>query len=1578
MKNKRLISIALAISLGISNFITPISSFAQQESASYESGVSYEQMTQDFLNQSVQEQIEVGSDVQTYTISAQKSENYVYLSDIQYQDGSKAGWGNIQQNKNTDGGKISLIINGTRTYFEKGMGAHAASTIIYDISALSDEYTVLSAYMGVDYSKNGKSDGVNFSVFTADSLDGQWTQVGKTTDTLRPQDEAFYFEESIKGANYLKLVSSVVGSTASDHSVYGDLRLLKEGYDISSELYSGVKTLAQYDEEISQYTPQYNFDNNKLLVLQREFVNRVGYQNIQTACKYNENVKPALDWLLNDEESLHQFIEAGGYLSGSGLNVMNALGNLYAEHSEDLSNPVYKKMMLATAAAYCRTIKSFMVNYGGGYIASDPVRKYEEFKKLYDEGRFIRQEEFENYPMELVRAVMDSKAEDSEFAWVRDMIDAKFPDVNNTWRYNGYGYVSYVNTGYGNDAYYDQANKQKYNDKYYNFSDYGVGYGLSENGSKIYHMWMMMDAGGICWGISNFGMVVNEVQGVAAVNTYQPGHEAYLLYSKNSDGKGIWTIWNNVGNWHNSYTRWGSSIDTEARLPMQWGQMDFNRLNGGYNTTYILLAQDALNDYENYIDSMYWHLISNSYPAGSENQQKALEKSLECYNKNLDAVYGFIKSYKANQNTAQSQWMELAHLVIDRYTFFPGVMVDLLNLITPYITDDAAKAEINILKTQALNTAAKATPQQSLQNSACQNIAQNLLGDNAVELASFSFSGENANTIVLHPSYDEVNLAVRVSLDGGNTWLKFEEGDYTYSHKIKLTDQQIKSVTAQNDIVVGLIGTDATYTIDIKEGRAITNLQANDNENLLLGDNANLEYSLDGGLTWKDYESGLNSTTRFEGDVTVLCRYKAHDTYLLGVEKEFYFTQNTDPDTDKYLQLQYVTLTDYSSQQSTGTDHAAKNFIDGKNNTAWHTQFNKQNDGKYYTVKFSDVEYITKLTYLPAGQNGRLKSGQIYTSMDGENWTLAHTFENLANNTDLKTIQLQQPAQAKYLKIAATETYYNSIGEKNMYFSGKMLNFYTDTTMEYNPVVEIKYSTQEATKEAVTATLVLPEGFKAEQTEYVFTKNGRYTFVYTDVNGTQKTIEAVVSWIIKDEKQPHIEFSEEYWTNAEVTAVLENAESLGENIRVIAEYEDAEAVFPIVENPQESTENNAENNTENSTQSDIQLESENISQIQTANINSGSENGQTEQVLNSSSDSSKETLHSGSKADDTAQDTLNVLSENSNIISNDNISENNSDKSIINDIYVQLNKDKLILNDDNLNSDKNINILNDINIDKNSNINILNVNIGDQDNENGNINTAQTNKVIFKNNGWCVFRIYDGDVLVKEVKAEVNWIDKTKPADKEIIKVSETDKNTFTFNSDNVEIISVKGGVLENGQIKVDKNGEYLVTLKLKSTGYQFEYTVKVDWLTNTDNGNNSGNNGTDNGTNNGAGNSTNNTNSNTTNNNSNTNGNKNNTSNDKNNTSSDKNNSLNDDKNTSSEDENILNDENQQTDDNSQNNQDSKPENSLSQSAQDSETVSQNNSSVNKIAFTAIGIMAVLAALAFVFRGKIQDFLDK
>lgn len=1158
-KMNKVTSVLLAGTLTVSGFSGSLKVLANEQTTNEEeissiqteaqdlSGVSEEEMQDDFQNQKTTKTtiVDENQGISTNSLDEVDEDNYKYLSDLNYESSSKVGWGSIQKDKDVEGGIITLKVNGTKTTFKKGMGAHATSNLIYHISDLKNKgYTVLSTYAGVDYDKNGKSDGVSFHVWG--SVDGkEWTELDKT-ETLKPADDAKYFNIDVKAYEYIKLEARSEGSNASDHSVYGDLRLLKTDYDVASENYQGIQTVAQYDAQISKNSVEENMKNHKDLILKRELVNRIGYQAIQNVYKEKpEQLQKTLDWLLNDTENLQLFIEAGGYFSGSGENALNALVNLYTAYSDDMGNKTYKKMLLATAVAYSKNIRTFLVNYGGVATASDPVVKYKYFKQLYDEGLFVRKSEFDNYTMEIMRTVMDARINDEEISWLRNYIEKKYPALTslNVWqRYNGYGYAKYERPNWGRDDFYAEENKESWDQKY-DFSKYGISYGEKNR----YRLWMVMEQGAICWGLSGLGMVVNEVQGIPAIGTFQPGHEAYMLYKQNADGKGTWSISDNISGYKNSFTRWGNSTGIEHRLLLEWGQKEYNVLNSGNNTSYILLAQDALNDYDNYLNSMFYVLLSNSYAQGSAQHEEALKKALQSYNKNIDALYALYKSYKNDDNITDDEWVALAQHISTNLRYFPAPMVDLLNLIQKQVTDESKLFAISLMKTESLQLASKATSKESLQDGACREVANSLLGKESISLASFSFSGDKKNTIVLDESYAPYTVQVRVSLDGGNTWETFENNEtFTTQHEIKLSDEQVSRITADKDILVGLMGTTANYTIDIKDGQKVgSGLYKNDDENVIVGNTDNLQYSVDNGVTWNDYVGGIQSDIRFDGHIVVKFRYKAHDNYVQGPVDQYTFNVDKNEATSQYLQLRHVSLYDYSSQQSDRSDHAAIGFIDGNVNTSWFTKFDTY-DAKYYAVEFDQVRYITKVTYLPYIQNGRLKSGEIYTSMNGKDWTLVHEFSDLANNTDLKTIDLGKAVQAKYLKIVATENYGDNETNAKMYFSGKMLGFYEDTTKVYMEEPELSYSTTDLTNENVTATLKLPEGCESmNTTSYEFEKNGTFTFEYKDPNGVVKTVDANVTWIDKEAPTATVTYSTESPTNGEVVATLSD---LSENV----------------------------------------------------------------------------------------------------------------------------------------------------------------------------------------------------------------------------------------------------------------------------------------------------------------------------------------------------------------------------------------------------------------------------------------------
>ena len=472
-------------------------------------------------------------------------------------------------------------------------------------------------------------------------------------------------------------------------------------------------------------------------------------------------------------------------------------------------------------------------------------------------------------------------------------------------------------------------------------------------------------------------------------------------------------------------------------------------------------------------------------------------------------------------------------------------MTDLLRVINPYLNREDT-LEVDMLKTEALNKALNATDDEVLQSGACREIARALLGSDKVDLASFSFDGENAGKIVMNSKYDDYDFQVQYSLDGGNTW------ETSLEHKIVLSKKQIESITADNDIQVKISGSNQIFTIDILKGENISSktLAMNDDEDSFVGKIEFLEYSIDNGKTWKAFDSD----TRITGNQKVLARYRAHGVYLSGDSTEYNFTENNDKE-KKYV---YVKDISYVSSGSSQSGYAAKNMIDASPFTTWHTTWGQVAKDKTYVVSFNEVKYLSQISYDPAGLNGRIKSAKVYVSLDGQEWTLAGEKTNMANNTARKELVLDESLPAKFVKIEATETYGNNEGP-NKYVSGTRFNYYEDTTKVYkDPSVE--YSVTSLTNKDVVATLQLPSGFKAVgESTYTFDKNGEHTFTYKDLNNKEKTIEAKVSWIDKEVPTATVEYDITEKTEFAVKATLKDFSK--ENVKVLNGDEDGSHTF---------------------------------------------------------------------------------------------------------------------------------------------------------------------------------------------------------------------------------------------------------------------------------------------------------------------------------------------------------------------------------------------------------------------------------
>ena len=102
-------------------------------------------------------EVETTNKVETTKLAANTdlTKDYIYLSDLNYiteNNWSYNGWSGheIQKDKNQDGGVLSLIINGEKRLFAKGLGIHAKGQATFDISEYSTQFPRFIAKLGVD------------------------------------------------------------------------------------------------------------------------------------------------------------------------------------------------------------------------------------------------------------------------------------------------------------------------------------------------------------------------------------------------------------------------------------------------------------------------------------------------------------------------------------------------------------------------------------------------------------------------------------------------------------------------------------------------------------------------------------------------------------------------------------------------------------------------------------------------------------------------------------------------------------------------------------------------------------------------------------------------------------------------------------------------------------------------------------------------------------------------------------------------------------------------------------------------------------------------------------------------------------------------------------------------------------------------------------------------------------------------------------------------------------------------------------------------------------------------------------
>ena len=215
------------------------------------------------------------------------------------------------------------------------------------------------------------------------------------------------------------------------------------------------------------------------------------------------------------------------------------------------------------------------------------------------------------------------------------------------------------------------------------------------------------------------------------------------------------------------------------------------------------------------------------------------------------------------------------------------------------------------------------------------------------------------------------------SIDNGTTWNDYNN-ELTFSGKVivQIRYKETELLTAS----------EITEVIFTKNTPEAPNVSGNDEENTLKGADETMEYSIDNGTTWNDYNNDLI----FQGKVTVQIRYKETELLTASEITEVIFTKNTQ-------EAPNVSGNDEANTLQ-GADETMEYSIDG--GTTWNDYNNALIVPGKVTVqlRYKETELLTasevvKVEFTkntPEAPN--VSSNDKYNTLQGADDTMEYSF----------------------------------------------------------------------------------------------------------------------------------------------------------------------------------------------------------------------------------------------------------------------------------------------------------------------------------------------------------------------------------------------------------------------------------------------------------------------------------------------------------------------------------------------------------------------------------------------------------
>ncbi|MES5110315.1 NPCBM/NEW2 domain-containing protein [Lactobacillus iners] len=688
------------------------------------------------------------------------------------------------------------------------------------------------------------------------------------------------------------------------------------------------------------------------------FLKRMGKARLFSYMMTDKSNIKYLNWLFNNLSLLHSYNTASLPRGGNQIGFLKVFKELL-DHDPDLKSDSEKqKIAMAVALEYANGNINFWANSN---LKSDPIKRYDIYSTLNNTPGALRPI-FKTLSVELLRHVVNAEISDEDIIWIRDKIKRENPQLlfNNDELSNAtYKYIAYNPFNkYGDDV-------QK-----------GGFYGDNPTLEKV------VELGGVCGSVSKFDVVVLKSFGVPANVIGQPGHAA-VTYMRDD---GSWTRRNEIYSW-------GRSQGGTATL-LAGG-------SSGYNTTYNILASDILKDKDNYQQALkYYEFYKNVQPGLLKNSlAEKIITLVPCF---VPVYRDQINELKDNRSATAKDYYELSKKILSTFKNYPKVMFDLLSpLKKGFAQDRYLLTDFAINYIQQVDSVTNSIARDVMKEDEYQkeyNSYNSVLGD-------FSFSGKNRYNL------ENVHPDTEYSFDGGITWHS------SITNSPSLTSSEIAQLNTKYGILLRLKGMKKAIQIKLAKQVLPSFVRADDQENIIVGLNHNMEYSLDNGQNWIDG----NVVPDLSGKCTVLVREKAANKSFASDVKKLEFTNDNQIADD--IMLGNMKVVQYSSQQN-DTNQAAVNTINGTGtaNNFWHTKW-AGDSNRYITIGFNKEYTLKKFYYTPRldnGENGNILKYEIYISNDGKQFTKVKAGEftySSPNYKSPKVVELPDGTKTKYFKL---------------------------------------------------------------------------------------------------------------------------------------------------------------------------------------------------------------------------------------------------------------------------------------------------------------------------------------------------------------------------------------------------------------------------------------------------------------------------------------------------------------------------------------------------------------------------------